>query len=646
MSAAAARKRVVQAEANVVKGPKGTLKVIAGSGARVPDTVRELERLEFGFQPTGPAPTPAPAPSVQQASGEVAKDADFDPRATQGHEDPLMLRPGDRIADLLVEGLLARGGIGEVYVAKSEMLHKTFAVKVLSRRYQLRADVRQRMETEARALAEFGNHPGIVKVHAAGVDTRVGPYIVMDLLKGNTLREILAVRGALGIPRALSLAVLIANITDDLHATGIIHRDLKPENVFIVNQPNDEFGLVLLDLGCIKAPYSGRTTDRAHAMGTVRYMSPEQLGGQKAGTISDQVAVGHMLYEMVVGEHAFEELRRNAGDASPAIEASWQLFATIHPPPETVCPGPLWQIIARLLAREPADRFPSMGAAAATMKQHLHSLVANRSDELLRSLAAHPQMTPTPNAAGVRPELAVGRSGVALPASRPLVLARSRVDLPDHLGPSVTGPRRSAGQVLKNPECSLDSTMAVPTLTIRKQGKPQRRFVVASGAILGRGEDEADIVIDDPSVSRKHAELKLEDEQRLRYALADLGSRNGTELRGEPVQYDTIAAGEFFTLGDVELQLLPPGHYEPSGVFRPTGRSRVVPAPRRSEERVPATERASSEKLRSAGGWERAREHVLTTIIALIVLGLVAIVLLLLHTYGVIVLPYLPSRAQ
>lgn len=216
------------------------------------------------------------------------------------------MNPGDRIADLVVERLLACGGIAEIYVARSAMLHRSFAVKILSQRFQHRADVRQRMETEARALSQFNTHPGIVRIYAASVDPQFGPYIVMDLLEGRTLREILRARRSLGVPRAVAVAVLIADITDDLHASGIIHRDLKPENIFVIGQPNDDFRIVILDLGCIKAPYSIGTTDHAQVMGTLRYMSPEQLRGERPGSTSDQVALGHMLYEMVVGKHAFD----------------------------------------------------------------------------------------------------------------------------------------------------------------------------------------------------------------------------------------------------------------------------------------------------------------------------------------------------
>lgn len=96
-----------------------------------------------------------------------------------------------------------------------------------------------------------------------------------------------------------------------------MHRDLKPENVFVVPGPEGAFRLVILDLGCIKAPYSGKTTDQAHAMGTARYMSSEQATGAKVTGQSDQVALGYILYELILGEHPYEELSRNVGGSTP-----------------------------------------------------------------------------------------------------------------------------------------------------------------------------------------------------------------------------------------------------------------------------------------------------------------------------------------
>ena len=227
---------------------------------------------------------------------------------------------------------------------------------------------------------------------------------------------------------------------------------------------------MILDLGCIKAPYSGKTTDQAHAMGTARYMSSEQATGAKVTGQSDQVALGYILYELILGEHPYEELSRNVGGSTPYQEGIWQSLATVLPLPESICPKPVWAVINRLLAKDPNDRFPSMKEAASALRTYLASIVENRSDEVLRSLAHHPQMTP--------------RVG-----GRAAVVHQARLVLPDHAIPKPLGPITAARTTIsKNPNVSLDAKLKVPSLVMLDEftREPQKRFVLAAGALMGR----------------------------------------------------------------------------------------------------------------------------------------------------------------
>jgi serine/threonine protein kinase len=465
-------------------------------------------------------------------------------------------------------------------------------VKILSKRYQARRDVRQRMEVEARALAQFPDHVGVVRVFAAGLDPRVGPFIVMELLEGQTLRDVLFARRSLGVPRALALAALIARITDDLHALGIIHRDLKPENVFIVNRPDQPFRLVILDLGCIKSPFSGKTTDRAHAMGTVRYMSAEQLSGERVGPAADQVAIGHMLYEMIAGEHAFDILgRQHGGYPGAMIEAGWQVFAEFPPLGERTCPPDVWQIVSRLLARDPAQRFPSMRAAADALHVAVESLARQQSNEVLRSLAVHPQLSP-PAPAVVAAAPAAGAPGRAVPDAPPIPALPS--ERKARAAPS-TEPRRKRA-LSKCPPVGFHDGITVETLLIERGTNLVARHVLGEGATLGRDRDEADIVIDDFEISRRHCALQR-DGQGPQYVLADLGSSNGTEIRGEKVSYAKLDPLEPFTIGDFTLRVLPPGLLDPdSQVFRRLGHRSGTALPRVEAEAVPPTAPAGRDR--------------------------------------------------
>ncbi len=260
-----------------------------------------------------------------------------------------------------------------------------------------------------------------------------------------------------------------------------------------------------------------------------------------------------------------------------AIEASWQLYATVLPPPEDVCPPKLWAIINRLWARKPEARFESMREVADTLHDYLREIAGQHSDEVLRSLIHHPQMTPKPGAqADKRPE-------------KPLVLAKSRVELPENLmvagatAPSHTGPRRAA---IKHVRVELSARIETTTLVIFRDGVRTDRFILGDGATVGRDLQEADIAIDDRAISRKHLSLTLDPTNAVRFLIVDLGSRNGVEINGQRIQSSQLWVGEFFEIGGVHVQIVPPGFYDPkSGEFR--GPREFAPPPADAIDRRP-----------------------------------------------------------
>lgn len=265
-----------------------------------------------------------------------------------------------------------------------------------------------------------------------------------------------------------------------------------------------------------------------------------------------------------------------------------------------------------------------MRVAADTLKAYLSTVVSHRSDEVLRGLASHPQMTPAKpmrTAAGAElsdPRVVGGGAAVPTPAQ------------------GATAPRQAAISgvtIPKNPECGLTSDMATVTLVLRREGRPVRRFILATGATLGREPTEVDIAIDDPSVSRRHVGLQIEDEDRSLYTIADLGSLNGTRLRGQRLRHGRIEPGEFFSMGDVEFQLLPPGRYDAAGAtFRPSAQH--APLGRR-EEPVPPTARASGFDAVLMRRRASART-VLVGFFCMLVVALVTLIVASLHVLGAI----------
>src|SRR5262249_37025069 len=211
---------------------------------------------------------------------------------------------GRRIGPYELLSLLGSGGMGEVYRASDTRLNRFVAIKLLSADSSLDEKRLQYFEREAR-LASALNHPNIVTIYDIG-RSEAGPYIAMELVEGQTLRDMLA-DGPLPLKRVLQLAAQAADGLAKAHAAGIFHRDLKPENLMIARD-----GLVkILDFGLAKlAPEhaSETTADTASKpgliLGTIGYMSPEQARGLPADFRSDQFSLGTILYEMLTGKRA------------------------------------------------------------------------------------------------------------------------------------------------------------------------------------------------------------------------------------------------------------------------------------------------------------------------------------------------------
>ena len=271
------------------------------------------------------------------------------------------LAPGTRIGPYDVTGVLGAGGMGEVYRARDTRLSRDVAIKVLPASLAQDASRLQRFEQEARATSAL-NHPNILTVHDIGttdVDHDRAPFIVSELLEGDDLRTRLS-DGPLTPRTAVEYAIQIASGLAAAHERGVVHRDLKPENVFVTRDGR----IKILDFGLAKIhsldPQAGDAATRGPAtevgvvMGTVGYMSPEQVRGQVADHRSDVFSFGTLLYEMVSGRRAF------------ACETSAETLTAIlkHDPTEvsgidSPIPPALERIVRRCLEKKPELRFQS-----------------------------------------------------------------------------------------------------------------------------------------------------------------------------------------------------------------------------------------------------------------------------------------------
>jgi eukaryotic-like serine/threonine-protein kinase len=263
---------------------------------------------------------------------------------------PLTLAPGTRVLQYEIVRLLGAGGMGEVYAAKDTQLGREVAIKVASQHVGQRRELRTRLEHEARAVAAL-SHPAIVAIYEfASVANR--PFVVMELLRGETLRARL-IRSPLEWQTATSIIAFAAEGVAAAHSKGIVHRDLKPDNLFLC----DDGTVKVLDFGLARrntlteVATAATLTAPGMLVGTLGYMAPEQIRGDRADAPADVFALGCTLLEAITGARAFD-----------ADSAAGVLSAVLGREPagleqvEALC-SQLAAILRRSLAKSPEDRY-------------------------------------------------------------------------------------------------------------------------------------------------------------------------------------------------------------------------------------------------------------------------------------------------
>ncbi len=266
----------------------------------------------------------------------------------------MSLTSGRRLGPYEIVALLGAGGMGEVYRAKDSRLGREVAIKVLPEHLGANPERMARFDREARAVAAL-SHPNILAIHDFGREGGVA-YAVTELLEGDTLRAKLAPAPA-PWRRAVEISRAIAEGLAAAHAKGITHRDLKPENIFITSDGRVkilDFGLARFEPAGTAAADAATDTEAGSILGTVGYMSPEQVRGLKAEPPSDIFSFGCVLYEMVTGKRAFE--RTTGAETMAAI-----LNADPAPISESGAQAPpeLARVIQRCLEKEPHARYHS-----------------------------------------------------------------------------------------------------------------------------------------------------------------------------------------------------------------------------------------------------------------------------------------------
>src|ERR1700726_2577620 len=266
---------------------------------------------------------------------------------------------GKRLGPYEILAAIGAGGMGEVYRAKDTRLDRTVAIKVLPRHLVDSSEMKERFEREARTIASL-NHPHICTLYDVGHQDGTD-FLVMEYLEGETLAQRL-IKGPLPLDQVLQYAIEIADALDKAHRKGVTHRDLKPGNIMLTKS-----GTKLLDFGLAKlkqevAPANVQLsqlptaneplTAQGTIVGTLQYISPEQLEGKEVDARTDIFAFGEVVYEMATGKRTFEG-KSQASLIAKILETDPPPISSLQP----MTPPALDRVVKRCLAKEPEKRW-------------------------------------------------------------------------------------------------------------------------------------------------------------------------------------------------------------------------------------------------------------------------------------------------
>jgi eukaryotic-like serine/threonine-protein kinase len=313
----------------------------------------------------------------------------------------MALTSGTKLGPYEIQSPLGAGGMGEVYRALDTRLDRAVAIKVLASHLSSSPELKQRMEREARAISSL-NHPHICQLYDIG--SRDGTdYLVMEFLEGETLAVRLR-KGAMPLNEVFKIGIAIAEALAVAHRQGIVHRDLKPGNIMLT-----QGGAKLMDFGLAKplglqttatgsgaapsftaaATLSGASplsplTTAGSIIGTIQYMSPEQIEGKEADARSDIFALGAVLYEMVAGKRPFAG-KSQISLASSILETDPEPISGIKP----LTPPAFEHVLTTCLQKNPEERFQT----AHDVKLELLWIAADRSSPAVAALPPSPSHT-------------------------------------------------------------------------------------------------------------------------------------------------------------------------------------------------------------------------------------------------------------
>ena len=258
---------------------------------------------------------------------------------------------GETFGGYRIESLLGRGGMGSVYLATHERLGRKVALKVIAAGLALDEDFRARFLRESQLAASL-DHPNVIPIYDADEIDGV-LYLAMRYVNGPSLRELIRERGSFSTDETARIMEQIAGALDEAHRAGLVHRDVKPANILLSERRDHAY---LCDFGLAKRTTSKELTQTGSFLGSVDYCAPEQIEGRPLDGRADVYSLGCVAFHCLAGhapylrDSEFAVLQAHLDDPPPALSKAWD------------------DVIAKALAKDPADRYPTAGAFAAALK--------------------------------------------------------------------------------------------------------------------------------------------------------------------------------------------------------------------------------------------------------------------------------------
>ena len=384
----------------------------------------------------------------------------------------MALTAGTKLGPYEIQSPLGAGGMGEVYRAVDTRLDRTVAVKVLASNLSSSPELKQRMEREARAISSL-NHPNICHLYDIGSQDGTD-YLVMEFLEGKTLAELLR-KGAMPLAEVLKIGRAVAEALAVAHRHGIVHRDLKPGNIMLT--PG---GAKLMDFGLAKpvgvaaasgsgtappsftaaATSSGPNpltplTTAGSIVGTIQYMSPEQIEGKEADARSDIFAFGAVLYEMATGKRPFQG-KSQISLASAILESDPEPVSKLRP-----ATSPAFDyVVTTCLQKDPEDRYQTAHDIKLQLQWVATERAADKSSTVVAPAPAAPARRSLAWLAAVIAGLLLGAmAGFLLHQPAPAPSIRSVINPPEKTHINLTGD--NAGPPAVSPDGSMIAFAAV-----------------------------------------------------------------------------------------------------------------------------------------------------------------------------------------